>query len=74
MAIPVAVTGGPQTFAHADLPVEVTLDGSDSYDPEGDPISSYSWTVVEVPSGSAAVLSATAQLILAAHLRRCDVI
>ena len=56
MAIPVAVTGGPQTFAHADLPVEVTLDGSDSYDPEGDPISSYSWTVVEVPSGSSAAL------------------
>lgn len=56
MAIPVAVTGGPQTFAHADLPVEVTLDGTDSYDPDGDPISSYSWTVVEIPDGSSATL------------------
>jgi hypothetical protein len=56
VAIPVAVTGGPQTFAFADLPVAVTLDGSGSYDPDADPISAYLWTVVEIPAGSAAVL------------------
>ena len=56
MAIPVAVTGGPQTFAYTDLPAAVSLDGTDSYDPDGDPISSYSWTVVEIPSGSSAAL------------------
>lgn len=62
MAIPVAVTGGPQTFAFADLPVAVTLDGSGSYDPDSDPISSYSWTVVEIPDGSSAALDdATAE-------------
>lgn len=57
MAIPVAVTGGPQTFAFAALPTLVTLDGSGSYDPDGDVISAYSWTVVEIPAGSAAALS-----------------
>jgi len=56
VAIPVAVTGGPQTFAYTDLPAAVSLDGTDSYDPDGDPISAYSWTVVEIPSGSSAAL------------------
>lgn len=57
MAIPVAVTGGAQVFAHGDLPMLVNLDGSTSYDPDGGVITAYSWTVVEIPAGSAAALS-----------------
>jgi len=34
-----------------------TLDGTASYNPDGDPISSYSWTLVSVPAGSTAVLA-----------------
>lgn len=56
MAIPVAVTGGSQTFDFADLPTLVTLDGSASYDPDGDPITAYAWTTLEVPDGSSAAL------------------
>lgn len=35
----------------------VTLDGSGSNDPDGDPIDSYDWMMVSAPTGSAATLS-----------------
>jgi YD repeat-containing protein len=44
---------GPDLFRR--LSTQVTLDGSASYDPNGDTIT-YSWTLVSVPAGSAAAL------------------
>ena len=41
---PVAVIEGPDT---ADAGDTITLDGSESFDPDGDPIVSYQWSVVD---------------------------
>ncbi|MCA9546869.1 MAG: hypothetical protein KC613_20830 [Myxococcales bacterium] len=57
MAAPVAIVGADQEFAHAALPTLVTLDGTASIDPDGDPIDAYLWTPVDIPPGSAAVLN-----------------
>lgn len=57
MASPIAIVGAPQTFAFADLPQVVALDGTSSTDPDGDPITAYQWTAIDVPPGSAAVLN-----------------
>jgi PKD domain len=50
---PVANAGSAQTVQVGD---QVILDGSSSYDPDGDSLR-YSWTLVSSPSGSAAALS-----------------
>lgn len=52
---PVANAGADQTAAIADL---VTLDGSESYDPGGHALT-YTWSLVTVPTGSAAALSSS---------------
>jgi hypothetical protein len=51
---PVADAGPDQALL--ELGTTVTLDGDQSYDDEGDPIT-YWWTIAEMPAGSAAVLS-----------------
>ncbi|MBN2373259.1 hypothetical protein JXL19_05700, partial [bacterium] len=51
---PVADAGADQTAFINDT---VTLDGSGSYDPDGDPIAGYAWSFVSVPPGSSATLS-----------------
>jgi len=56
MAKPTAITSGVQTFP-ATLPRTVQLDGSSSTAQSGRTIAAYLWTVIEVPEGSAAVLS-----------------
>jgi len=38
-------------------PVTVTLDGTKSYDPNGEAIVAYSWTLVSAPAGSSASIS-----------------
>jgi hypothetical protein len=38
-------------------PVTVTLDGTKSYDPNGDAIIAYAWTILSAPGGSSATLS-----------------
>ncbi|MBI5407071.1 MAG: DUF3466 family protein [Nitrospirae bacterium] len=52
--VPVAKAGGAQTV-HAGT--VVTLDGSGSYDPNGNYPLSYSWTIKARPDGSTAILS-----------------
>lgn len=51
---PVANAGPDQTVA---VGGRVTLNGSSSYDPDGDPLD-FTWTLVSVPGGSSAVLDA----------------
>lgn len=57
MAIPVAVTNGIQAAAYGDLPKTVNLVGTASFDPDADPITAYSWTLLDKPTGSTAVLA-----------------
>lgn len=54
VGIPVADAGPDQALL--ELGATTTLDGSQSYDLEGDPIT-YWWTMIEMPVSSAAVLS-----------------
>ncbi|MFQ5699677.1 MAG: PKD domain-containing protein, partial [Myxococcota bacterium] len=53
--------GAPQANAGPDqqrpLGSVVTLDGSGSSDPDGDPIVSFAWTLTQKPAGSSAALS-----------------
>jgi Tol biopolymer transport system component len=58
---PIAVAG-PDRVAPVNTPVP--LDGVASYDPDGDVITRYQWTLVSVPPGSAAEL-ADAQAVVA---------
>jgi hypothetical protein len=51
--LPIANAGADQTVGKG---ITVALDGSGSYDPDGDPLK-YSWTFVSKPSGSMATLS-----------------
>jgi hypothetical protein len=60
VAKPIAITGGEQTHAYADLPLVVGLNGASSTADAGRTIVSYSWTFLEVPQGSAAVLASAA--------------
>jgi len=53
---PVAVIDGP---AQVDPPELVTLDGGDSYDPNGGSITEYAWSLTKLPDGSRAELNAT---------------
>ena len=57
MAPPVAVTTGRQTFTFADLPRTMTVSGIGSFDPAGSPITSYQWSRIGTPEGSAAALA-----------------
>lgn len=50
---PVANAGSPQTVSTGD---PVTLDGSGSFDVNGNPLT-YSWTLTSVPEGSTATLT-----------------
>jgi len=56
---PVANAGQDQQVRVGDL---VTLDGRNSYDPDGDLIT-YNWTITSAPSGSSAVLSNSASVM-----------
>lgn len=58
MAKPTADAGAAQSFVYADLPQLVTLDGTGSSDPDGDPVTAYAWTMIDKPPGSSAALSA----------------
>ncbi len=51
---PVANAGSDQTAHIGDI---VTLDGSQSNDPDGNYPLTYSWTIVQIPSGSLATLT-----------------
>jgi len=46
---PVASAGPDQTVTHIDAAIQ--LDGSQSYDPDGDPIS-YQWSLLSIPTGA----------------------
>lgn len=54
VVIPIAVTSGDATSAQ--IGVTWTLDGSGSYDPDGDPIVSYLWVINDKPAGSSATI------------------
>jgi hypothetical protein len=54
---PVAVINGPD---QVDPPELVSLDGSDSYDPNGGAIVSYRWSLSKLPEGSQSELNAEA--------------
>ena len=53
--IPVANAGTDQNIG---VPTSITLDGSQSYDADGDPLT-FKWTLKEKPSGSSAILQNT---------------
>ena len=57
---PVARAGSGQTIFSSDGagPITVTLDGSGSYDPEGQPVT-FKWSLIERPAGSYSALSTT---------------
>ena len=52
-SMPVADAGPDQSFANAGITIEV--DGSQSFDPDGDPIT-YSWSITSKPPSSSAAL------------------
>ena len=52
---PIANAGPDQTGVFVGS--MTTLDGTASYNPDGDPISSYSWSLVSAPAGSTAALA-----------------
>lgn len=56
MAIPIAVAGSDQVVDFTQIGVLRSFDGGGSYDPDGDPISAYAWTLKSKPPGSAAAL------------------
>ncbi len=53
---PHAVINAPAMVA-VTQPVTITLDGGNSYDPQGAPVLTYTWQLLEKPAGSAAGLS-----------------
>ncbi|HEY72457.1 MAG: hypothetical protein B6I35_01265 [Anaerolineaceae bacterium 4572_32.2] len=53
---PHAVINAPAMVA-VTQPVTITLDGSGSYDPQGAPVITYTWALIQKPSGSAVSLS-----------------
>lgn len=63
MALPLADGGGPYAnLAYSALPTTQVLSGSGTPGTGGTSISSYAWTIIDVPTGSAAALSSgTAQ-------------
>ncbi len=64
---PPIADAGPDATVFTDQ--EVTLDGSDSTDPDGDPLT-YSWTFVRKPAGSTAALTGATTRLAAVYARR----
>ncbi len=54
---PPVANAGPDQNVLMDTALSVPLDGSASYDPDGDPLS-YNWSLVSVPEGSSPTLNA----------------